>query len=174
MSILAAIIVTLAALVGVVLTVVTLPGVWLAILVAVACVIWQPGIISIPMLVAAIVLALIGEIVELFWSAAGAAKQGSSKLGGLGALIGGLVGAIAATFLIPIPIIGTLVGAVLGAACGAVFAERGIHHKPWRESLRIGRGAAVGRVQATIAKSILAVMAALLLIVGVWIGVLTG
>lgn len=169
MSTLAAIIVTIAALLGIVLTLLTLPGIWFAVIVAVVCAIWRPELISIPTLIAAVALAVAGEIAELAWSAVGAAKQGSTRAGGVGALAGGLIGAILATFLIPIPILGTLAGAVIGAAAGAFIAERGMHQRTWRDSFRIGKGAAVGRLYAVIIKTLIAAITAALLITAAWL-----
>ncbi len=169
MSILAAIIITIAALLGVGLTLLTLPGIWFAVLVAVGVALWQPELISWPTLIVVIALAVIGEVVEFVWSAVGAAKQGASRAGGIGALVGGFVGAILATFLIPIPILGTLIGAVLGAAIGAIVIERGYTQRTWRDSFRIGQGAAVGRLWAVVVKTLVAAIAAGVLITAAWL-----
>ena len=57
----------------------------------------------------------------------------------------------------------------VGAGVGAVIAERGIAKRPWGESFRSGKGAAVGRALSTIIKGGFAVVAALVLIVGAFV-----
>ena len=49
------------------------------------------------------------------------------------------------------------------------LAERGIAKRPWGESFRSGKGAAVGRALSTIIKGGFAVVAALVLIVGAFV-----
>ena len=113
----AQIVVVLMALAGVLLTVMTLPGAWIAIAAAIGCQFWQPGLYSWWTLGAAAGLAAIGEVLELVASAMGASKAGASKKGATGAVIGSIVGAIAGSFVVPI--VGTIVGAVVVA--GAVW-----------------------------------------------------
>ena len=77
-----------------------------------------------------------------------------------------LVGLVAGTiFLVFIPLIGSIIGAIAGAGVGAVVAERGIAKRPWDESIRSGKGAAVGRALSTVIKGCFAVVAAVVLIV---------
>src|SRR5688572_14996620 len=145
---LAASLVTLASIVGIVLTIVTLPGTWLAVLVAAGCTLWQPELMSWWVVAAAAGLAAIGEIVELFASAAGAKRTGGARSGAIGAVVGGIVGAIAGSFVVPI--IGTIIGAIVGAGVGAALAERGVQKRGWRESAAVGTGAAAGRAVAMV------------------------
>lgn len=169
MEILAGLIVAAAALVGVALTVLTLPGIWFILLVAVACELWQPGLFSWWTLGAAFILAIAAELTELLASAVGASRAGGTRRGALGAIIGATVGAIAGTPFFPV--LGTLIGGSLGAAAGAVIAERSnaASPMPWRTTLGVGRGAAVGRFIATILKTAFAIAVALLLTIAAFI-----
>lgn len=161
----AASIVILASLLGVLLTALTLPGAWLALVAAVLCNLWEPGLLAWETIACAFAAALLAEIIEFFASAAGAAKAGGSKRGALGSVVGSLVGAIVgAPFLL---LVGALIGAVIGAGVGALIAERGLAGRTWADSARIGRGAAIGRFWASLVKVALAAVVALILSVGV-------
>ena len=112
-------------------------------------------------------LAGIGEIVEFVAGAAGAAKQGASRRGialsVVGAMAGSIVGLAAG---VPIPVFGSLIGAVVGGSAGAFVgaylgeAWKGRHED---DRIAIGRGAFVGRLWGTVAK--LAIGAIMLAIV---------
>lgn len=166
----AASIVALFSILGIALTLVTLPGIWIAIVVAMLCWWWQPELFSMWTIVAAIVLGVLAEIAEMASSSVGAAKRGGSKAGAMGALFGSLVGAIAGTILLPIPIVGTIVGGIVGAALGALFAERGVKQRTWRESSSIATGAAIGRAVATIVKGAFATVVAGVLTIAAFTG----
>lgn len=161
----AASIVALASILGIALTLVTLPGIWLAIAVAMLCWWWQPDLFSLWTIAVAIGLGVLAEIAELASSSVGAAKRGGSKTGAMGALFGSLIGALAGTVLLPIPIVGTIAGGIIGAALGALFAERGVKQRTWRESSSIATGAAIGRAFATVIKGAFAAAIAGLLTV---------
>lgn len=163
MPYLAAAIVTLAALIGIGLSIVTLPGAWLALAVATACQFWQPGLFSWWTLGACLALAIIGEIAEIAAGALGAAKAGGSKTGAVGAVLGTLVGAVVGTF-VPPPIIGTILGAAIGAGLGALLAERVLKKNDLHASAKVAAGAAVGRLVAVVVKtSLCAAIAAILI-----------
>lgn len=162
---LAASIVTLSALLGVVLTLLTFPGIWLMVLVALLCQWWQPTLFSWWTLGAAVLLAGLAELVEFLASAAGAAKAKGTKSAMAASIAGAIVGAILGTLLIPIPLVGTIVGGVAGAGLGAGITERTISQKGWGESWRVARGAATGRALSLVAKTAVACAVALLLIV---------
>ena len=162
----AGIICTVAAVLGVVLTLLTLPGIWAMLLVAMLCTWWQPDLYSLWTLGVVAAIAVAAEIAEGLSSAAGSAKTGGSRAGIVGALVGSLVGLVAGTiFLVFIPLIGSIIGAIAGAGVGAVVAERGIAKRSWDESIRSGKGAAVGRALSTVIKGGFAVVAAGVLIV---------
>jgi uncharacterized protein len=157
-------VVALFAIIGIGLTLVTLPGTWLMIVAALLCQWWRPDMFSWWTLGVAIGLALLAEIIEFAASALGAAKAGGSKRGAIGATVGSLAGALLGSpFLFPI---GTIAGGVMGAGAGALLAERGLKQKTWTESSKVAGGAAVGRLIATVTKTSLAAVIAVLLVVG--------
>ena len=157
LAILAALILLFATLIGVVLTVVTLPGVWFVLIVALVCQ-WafgEPYLFDWWTLGIAAILALLGEVFEFISSAIGAKKAGGGRSGAIGSILGAVAGAIFGSFLIPIPIVGTLVGVVVGAGLGAIAFERGIAGREWSHAFRIGTSAAASRAAALIVKGIL-------------------
>ncbi|MGQ0627309.1 MAG: DUF456 family protein [Phycisphaerales bacterium] len=166
MGILSAVIVTFFCLVGVALSALTLPGVWVALAAAVACYVWRPELFSGWTLLICAGLAATGEVAEIAASAIGAKKAGGSRAGGWGALGGSLVGAVVGSFFVP-PI-GTIAGAVLGAGAGAMLGERHVTGKSWDDAARVGSGAAAGRLVATAAKIAICVAVAGTLMVAVW------
>jgi uncharacterized protein len=154
MTIAAFLIMLLVSVCGVVLTLLTLPGVWVILIVALFVqLLWgDPQVFSWWTLGAALLVALLGEAIELASSALGATRAGGGASGAIGSIVGSLVGAILGSIFIPVPIVGTVVGGVLGAGAGAIAAERGISRRPWGQSYRIGQGAAIGRLISTIVK----------------------
>lgn len=157
-------VVILTALLGLLLTLLTLPGTWLMVLAAPLMNLWQPGMFDWKTISTLAALALLGEAFEMLSGAAGAKKVGGGGKAATGAIVGGIVGAILGTF-IPIPIVGTIVGAVLGAGGGAALAERHWNNKSWNDAARIGTGAAVGRLAAVVVKGSLAAIMAIIMIV---------
>ncbi|GAB4554907.1 MAG: hypothetical protein Tsb0013_17580 [Phycisphaerales bacterium] len=151
---------------GVLLTLVGLPGTWLYLTCALIAQ-WVIGTLlghAVPYtwwtIGAGVLLCVLAEVAEGLSGAAGAAKAGASKRALIGAAVGGLVGAIVGTVVLAfLPIIGTLIGGAIGAGLGAVVLEL---TKPKllrkSESLRtIATGAAIGRLLSTVIKSIFAV-----------------
>ncbi len=156
--------VLLASLAGVGLTALTLPGTWLTAAVAAAVALLEPELIGWWVVGSLVALAVVGEIIEFFASAMGAAKFGASKRGAVGAVIGSIVGGIAgAPFLFPL---GSIVGAVAGAAGGAILLERS-GQRTWKESARAGQGAAIGRVLATVGKTGIAAVMGIVAVIAV-------
>jgi hypothetical protein len=105
-----------------------------------------------------LVLAVLGEIIELVAGAAMAGKRGASRRAMAMAVAGTMVGSIlGAIFTIPIPIIGPIVGALAGGAggafCGAWLGEvwKG---KTVEEGMHVGTGALLGRLLGTSGKLI--------------------
>lgn len=160
MGILAGILLTLTALVCVALTVIGLPGTWILLGGAVALEIWRPETFGTWTFVIAIGLAIVAEVVEFAAGSVGASSQGASKRAGLGALVGGAVGAIAGTVLIPIPVVGTIVGSALGAGLCASGVEMALRQKTTGHIARVGAGAFVGRLLATVFKGAIALVMA--------------
>ena len=140
-----------------------LPGTWLMILSAAVADWWlaETPLFGTPVLLAAVGLAVLGEILEFFLSAAGSRGAGGSRRGAVLAIAGGIVGAILGT-PIPVPLLGTLIGACIGAFVGAligdVWAGRPLFH-----SMAAGKGAAVGRFWGTVSKLIVGGVLVLLL-----------
>ena len=160
-------IVSLSSLIGIALTLVTLPGIWVALLGATAVQAWQPETFSWWTLGVCALLALTGEAVEIAASAAGAAKGGASRKGALGAVVGSIGGAIIGSFFVP-PL-GTIAGAVLGAGLAVVWVEMALNNRSASAAAKAGTGAAAGRLLATILKTGIAVVVAGVLISAAWI-----
>ena len=149
----------LASLLGVLLTLLTLPGIWFMLIVAAACQLFfpDPGPLSWWTIGACTALAALAEVYEVAASAVGTKRAGGGRSGAIGSVIGGMLGAVLGSIFIPLPVAGTIAGAVIGAGLGALSAERGIAGKNWRQSTAIATGAAKGRLTATIVKGLVAV-----------------
>lgn len=185
--------VVLAAVGGVILTAATLPGIWFMLLCAGLAQWWSmsrsvvptpggalpeqlihPPVVDTQMfswwvLGTVAFIGVLGEVTDFAASAVGAAKAGGTKRGAIGSIIGGLIGAIAGTPLIPIPVIGTIVGAAIGAGLGALIAERHGGRMTWKQAGKVGSGAAVGRLAATLVKTGLALVGMMLLAVDAFV-----
>jgi uncharacterized protein len=163
MEILAAILLALVLAAGWVLQLVGLPGNWL-IVAAVALYAWLIGpdaatALGWPAVIAILVLAIIGEVVEFAAGALGVTAVGGSRRGALLAIVGSMIGGILGLFVgLPIPVIGSLIAAIvfggLGALAGAVVGETWKGHD-FDTSLEIGKAAFVGRVLGIAGKMII-------------------
>ncbi len=147
---------------GVLLTVLQLPGNWIIVF-GTALVAWwgwdvdpELRIVGWPVLIVLLVVAVLAEVLELVLSAAGAKKAGGTRRGAMLALVGGIVGAIAGSLLIPIPIVGTVIGAAAGSGVGALCGDRSAGRN-WSQATQSAKGAAVGRLTATLVKALAAV-----------------
>ncbi|MDX2130877.1 MAG: DUF456 domain-containing protein [Planctomycetota bacterium] len=147
-------VILLASLVGVVLTVITLPGTWVPIVVAAGVKLWQPELVPWWAILVALALAVIAEVIEFAACALGASRAGATRRGAIGAMVGSFIGAIVGSALPPFPV-GTILGGVVGAAGGALIGERTLQ-RCWRESGKAAMGAAIGRTVATLTKAALA------------------
>lgn len=115
----------------------------------------------------ALLIALAGEVVEVLAGVAGAKTGGGSKRGMWGAFIGAVLGALVGTFVIPVPLIGSLLGAIGGAFIGAMVGETsGPSARSLKGAFKPAAGAAAGRALGTIAKTLLACLAWIVLVVG--------
>ncbi len=117
----------------------------------------SPGAIGWKTVLMLLVLAVLGEIVELMAGAMSVAKLGGSRRGALMALAGSFIGGIVGMVVgLPIPLVGSVTAAVLmasvGALIGAILAERR-QGRSFSESWRIGKGAFWGRLLGTLAKA---------------------
>jgi uncharacterized protein YqgC (DUF456 family) len=119
-----------------------------------------------------VVLAGVGEILELAMGSANAAKKGASRRAMLISMGLSFVGSIAGTFVIPIPIVGSVIGAILGAAIGAFAgAWLGEAWKGTEPALRneIGNAAMIGRLLGMFAKGIVGVAIFVVQLVSFWL-----
>jgi len=134
------------------LTLLGLPGNWLMIVTAAAITAWvDPPFVGKRAFIAAVLLAGLGEVVELLAGALGSKIGGGGKWSSLGALAGGVSGAILGTVLIPLPVVGTILGAAIGAFVGSAGVEL-YSGRTRGEALRAGRGAAIGHVTGNVSK----------------------
>ena len=137
---------------GLVLCAFTLPGTWLMLGAATVYALLTRGhYVGWKTLVALLVLALTAEVGEFVLGGAGAKKAGASKWGIFGGLVGAILGGIFLTGLVPVPILGTVIGICLGSFAGA-FAVEMLLGQEVLKSLRIGYGAAKGRLMGIAGK----------------------
>lgn len=167
MTIAAGIAFGLFALVCIAATVIGLPGTWLMLAAALSIQALDLPLFGWWALGIAGALCILAEVAETLSGAAGASAAGASRRAALGAIAGGIAGAILGTFLIPIPVIGSILGGVIGAAGGAMALELSKHQsiRTSTSVLAVGKGAAVGRLLATVIKAAFAVAIAITLIV---------
>lgn len=138
--------------VGLVLALFQMPGLWMM-LIGTGLYAWataSQGYVQWSLLWL-LLLAVLAEVVEFVAGGAGAKKAGASKLGMFAAMLGGIVGAIGGTFVIPVPIVGTILGACIGSFLGAMGVEY-YKRQDLDHSLRVGYGAAQGRFLGIIGK----------------------
>lgn len=148
--------------IGVGLTLLGLPGIWLTIFVGAMAELIRSVTISWWTIGACVALGLLAELLEFVLSAVGASKAGGSKRAALASIVGGVIGGVlGAPFLFPI---GTILGAALGAGIGASALEITKNGRTMFQSYEVGKGAAVGRLVATVVKSTLNVVIALVLV----------
>jgi uncharacterized protein YqgC (DUF456 family) len=165
MGILAAAIVAIASFANIALVVLGLPGIWIAIAIALVVEWWQPGSVGWWALGSSAGLAILAEIAEFFASAAGAGAAGGSKRAAFAAIAGGIVGAVLGTIFIPIPVLGTIIGSVVGAGLFAGAFESAKDDLPptLAHRFKVGKGAATGRFLATLIKAAFAILVAIIL-----------
>ena len=159
----------ISALAALLMVILAMPGIWLMFVVAGACWLWEPAIITPTTVIAIAVIGIVAELIELLASAVGVKRLGGSKRGALGSVVGTILGAIAGTIFIPLPIVGTILGGILGAGAGALMVERTIVQMTWKNSMRSGGGAAIGRTVSVFVKIGLAIAAGLLFIIAAFV-----
>lgn len=155
----------LAGLVGFVLTLLTLPGIWLPVAVALIFQWFVPGLFPWWAIGVAAGLGVLAEVLELAASAAGSTKAGGTKRAAAGAILGTVAGAIVGSMILFFPV-GTIVGAVAGAGIGASVLDRSRIGRTWQESATVGAGAAAARGVAIVLKGVFGALMALVLIAG--------
>ena len=148
--------------IGVVLSAVRLPGIWLIVggaaligrltqweLIGVTPVLWICG------------FAILAEVLEFLMSAMITRRAGGSSKAAWGALIGGFAGML---FLsIPLPIIGSVIGALLGCFLGASIGELSVRGSI-THGTRVGVSAAIGFALGTATKVALAFIISIIVV----------
>ncbi len=130
---------------GVVLSCLSLSGMWLALAAAVLAALTTDG--TFPGLWTVIVFAALSALVEVAEFAAvawGVKRRGGSKLAGVMAVVGSMLGLALGSF-IPVPILGNLIGMLMGSF-GLVFAVERHRLRRTGEAASIAWGAVLGRV----------------------------
>lgn len=170
-GILAIVGVLLACVIGVVMTVVRLPGTWLIVTVAVGLGWWSDWQrVALWIIAILVTAAVVGEVLELLSSVLMARRAGASRQAAWGGLIGGFLGMFLLSFLVPIPLIGTMIGALLGCFLGATLTELSVRKK-LGQGTKVGFFSALGFVMGTVTKMAIAlVMSGLLLTATVFSG----
>ncbi len=137
-----------------------LPGNWMIVAAAAGYAWWLEPDASLAIgwntVIALIVIALLGEAVELAASALGVTRVGGSRRGAILAIVGSIVGSLIGMFVgVPIPVVGSLIAAVffggVGALVGAMLGEQWVG-RDFDSSLEVGKAAFVGRVLGTVGK----------------------
>ena len=153
------------ALIGLAVTAIGLPGLWVFLLVALGLVLagveGAPGMAAIGI---GFVLTFLGEIVEWVASVRWTRRSGGSRRAGWGALLGGLIGAVVG---IPVPVIGSILGSFAGSFLGALAAEYSVSRQGGLAG-KVAWGALIGRVVATAVKMGLGVVVAVVIIASAW------
>lgn len=136
-----------------------LPGNWLMVFSTALFAWWQwdERVFSGWTLVAAALLALVGEVIEFSGGMVGARRAGASWRASLAALLGAVVGALTGTFMLPVPLIGILLGGCLGAGLLVWVMEIARGEHPDR-SFQRGVGAGVGRFFGIVGKFALGIV----------------
>lgn len=153
------------ALIGLALTAIGLPGLWVFVLVALG--LTAGGVAGAPSLAAVGIgfgLVFLSEIVEWVASVRWTRRSGGSRRAGWGALLGGLVGAVVD---LPVPVIGSVLGSFAGSFLGALAAEYSVTGQAGTAG-RVAWGALIGRVVATAIKMGLGFVAAAVIIASAW------
>lgn len=145
-------------LVGVLLALFQLPGIWL-ILAATAGYDWYYGWerIGWVWLAALTAAALLAEVLDAVAGAVAARKAGASRRAAIAAMLGGFAGMVLLS--IPIPVIGTIIGGLLGCFAGALLAEMSLRRN-MGAGAKVGLFATIGRLIGIIAKSAMALVIA--------------
>lgn len=141
------------------LTPLGLPGNWIMIIVVAVGTFY--GEIGVAVLLATLVIALAGELIEFWIVKRYNLRYGGSNKAFWGALAGGLIG----TFVgIPVPIIGSIVAGIIGSFVGAMIVTVA-EARTLGAATRVGWGVMLGRVWSAVAKTAAGVT---ILVLGGW------
>lgn len=125
----------LLSLAGIVLTVVSFPGIWLIyISTLMVAILDNFQVITPTILIVLFVIAVLSTLVDNIVIALGAKKLGGTGWGMAGGIIGGIVGLI----------VGNLVGMFVGPLIGATLFELVFAHKDINQSFKAGIGSFIG------------------------------
>ena len=105
---------------------------------------------------AMLILAVLGEAIEVVAASLGASKFGGGKGAALAAMFGCLAGAVVGTPMFPL--LGTLAGACLGAFAAAAAYEIAIMRKSIQGAVRTGFGATLGKIGGLLAKMLIGLL----------------
>ena len=143
-----------------VLTLLNMPGNWLMVLATAIYAYFvpvdSPATIGWKVVVVLLILAALGEILELVAGVVGTAKAGGSRRGAVLALLGSIAGGFIGILVgVPIPIVGPIfvallfagLGAMTGAMLGEIWAGKNVD-TTWQ----IGKAAFWGRLAGTLGK----------------------
>jgi uncharacterized protein YqgC (DUF456 family) len=131
-------------LIGLVLTVISLPGVWLIFLSTILVAIVDKFQTITPLILTSIFLiSLFSTLIDNIVNLLGVKVMGGTIWGMVGAVLGGIVGLI----------IGNIVGLILGPLLGAFFLEFFLGRRSFEESLKAGLGTFMGVLLSVILKS---------------------
>lgn len=156
MNWIAGVVLIVVSVVGTALTLMTLPGLWLIVLVGLVFWAIDPGLFSVWTVVVVVVLGVAAELIELAAGSAASTLAGGGRRAAVGAAVGGIVGAIAGTIVLSfLPVIGTVIGAAAGAGIGAAVMEPTALEMTRVRRVKIGSSAAVGRVASLMVKTTL-------------------
>lgn len=131
------------ALIGVILTLFTLPGVWL-VYISVFILAWMGKflIITPTILIVLFILTLLSTFIDNIVIALGAKKLGGSKWGMIGAIVGVIIGVL----------VGNIPGMFIGSIIGATLFELIFARKNFNQSLKAGLGSFIGVLASIVFK----------------------
>lgn len=159
MELVGLLIMAVAALVGLALIPLGLPGLWVMVG-GILVYGWLTDFrsLGVTSIVVILAIAFAGEIIESWLGFRYAKRYGGSARSGWGALIGGLAGAVIG---VPIAVIGSVIGAFIGSFIGAALFELS-YSRDAGTATRAGWGAVVGRAAAAAAKVALGIVIAVI------------
>jgi uncharacterized protein YqgC (DUF456 family) len=97
-----------------------------------------------------LILAVLGEAIEMVAASLGASKFGGSRGAAVAAMLGCIAGAIVGTPMLPV--LGTIAGACVGAFLAAAVFETAFMRRNLGGAVRTGFGAALGKIAGLLAK----------------------
>lgn len=176
-DVLVSLLISLAAMMMLMLTVIGLPGTWFMVAISAVLTFYVDSSHTYSMqlytFLAILSIAVIGEILEFIAGAAGVSKLGGSRRSAVLAIVGSIAGAIIGLFIgTPVPVIGSVVVSLLlggaGAFAGAVLGERWVGQE-WDAAIEIGKAAFWGRLLGTLGKVVCSGTIMSVLIGAAWI-----